>query len=512
VSGSALPRAANKPGVPPLMVAVLVSFGSLFEVANTTGIAIGLRTIAGDLGSAPEEADTILTAYLVAQAAILPLSGWAAVYFGRKRFYITCVALFTFASFLCSIAWSMESLIIFRILQGAAAAGNAASESSLIADSLPPEKRGLGFAIYGMAVVVGPTFGPIYGGWVTENYSWNWIFLLNVPVGIAAVSACMLLLQDPTAVREETRKRRAKGLRLDWFGFVLAAGGLALVSYVLDKGQTEDWFGSSTILWATLAGCLMLALLPLWSLLARDPVLDFRLFNNRNPAIAAGLLFVTGTILFGAPTIFPLLLQQEFGYTATLAGMVNGLGGLSVFVLLIFVGPLTGKVATRTLVGSGFVAVAFGMYLSSTIYPDMAFWQVTLVSMAQSIGIAVIFSPLQSHSFIGVPGHLREQVGAFNAMAVNLGGSVGTAVGITLLERGRQSFREELVPYASPYRDEYRQALEQYGSLGAFDQVVNSQASVLSFQAVFFTLAVIALCCLPLLLFLKGKPGPEDQG
>lgn len=157
------------------------------------------------------------------------------------------MALFTLASFLCSIAWNMESLIVFRILQGAAAAGNAASESSLIADSLPPEKRGLGFAIYGMAVVVDPTFGPIYGGWVTENYSWNWIFLLNVPVDIAAVIACTMLLQDPPAVREETRKRRARGVRLDWFGLLLAAGGLALVSYGLEKGQTADWFGSATM-------------------------------------------------------------------------------------------------------------------------------------------------------------------------------------------------------------------------------------------------------------------------
>lgn len=488
-----------------------MSFGTLFEVANTTGISVGLRTIAGDLASAPEQADTILTAYLVAQAAILPLSGWAAVWFGRKRFYIFCIAMFTLASALCGLAWNIESLIFFRILQGAAAAGNAASESSLIADSLPPEKRGLGFAIYGMAVVVGPTIGPVYGGWVTENYSWNWIFFANVPAGIAAVIACTLLLQDPPAVREASRKRRAKGMRLDWFGFVLAAGGLALVSYVLDRGQTNDWFASSSILWATIIGSVMLAGLPMWELLARDPVLDFRLFNNRNPAIAMVLLFVTGAVLFGAPTIFPLMLQQEFGYTATWAGFANAAGGASVLALLMFVGGLTGKVATRHLVGIGFATVVVGMFLSARIYPDLSFGQVAMFSVAQSIGIAVIYSPLQSHSFIGVPGHLREQVGAFNAMAVNLGGSVGTALAVTMLERGRQSFRDGLVPYASPWRDEYQQALRQYGSLEAFDRALQSQASILAFQSVFFTLAVIAFCCLPLLFFLKGKPGPEDQ-
>lgn len=505
------PRSAARPGVPPLAIAGLVSFGTLFETMNSTGLAVALNTIAGNLASSPESSDTILTGYLVAQAAILPLSGWASLYFGRKPFYIFCVAAFTFASLLCAMAWSIQSLIIFRILQGMAAAGNAASESSIIADTLPAEQRGLGFALYGMAVVLGPAIGPVYGGWVAENFSWNWIFWINVPTGIAAVTGCILFLNDPPAVKKRTKQRRAKGLRLDWFGFLLGAVGLGCISYVLDRGQTNDWFASAPILWATVIGCTSLLLWPAWELLARDPVVSFRLFRNRNTAISVTLIFVTGATLFGTPAIVPLLLQQQLGYNSTTAGMVLGLGALPVLFLMPVTGFLTGKIETRHMVGVGFVSVGIGMYLSSHIYPDMSFWQIVCFSIAQQLGIGLIYTPLQSQSYIGVPGKLREQAGTFMAIAVNMGGSVGTALAVTMLERGQQSFREQLVSYASPWRDEYQQALRRYGSPAQFSQVIDGQASVLSFQAVFFTVACVIAACLPLLFFLRGKPSPEDQ-
>jgi len=505
-------RSAAKHGVPPLLIAALVSFGTLFETMNSTGLAVALNTIAGNLGTSPEESDTILTGYLVAQAAILPLSGWASLYVGRKPFYIGCVAAFTITSALCAMAWSVQSLIFFRILQGMAAAGNAASESSIIADTLPPEQRGMGFAIYGMAVVLGPAIGPVYGGWVAENTSWSWIFWLNVPTGIAAVAACILLLNDPPAVRERTAKRRKQGLRLDWFGFLLGAVGLASISYVLDRGQRNDWLASTPILWGTVIGITCLLIWPIWSLLARHPVVNFRLFKIRNPAISATLIFVTGATLFGTPAITPLLLQQQFGYTSTLAGMVQGFGAVPILFMMPVAGALVGKVATRHLVGVGFASVGIGMYLSSGIYPDLGFGQLVCFSIAQQLGIALIYTPLQSQSFIGVPGSLREQVGTFTAIAVNMGGSVGTSVAVTMIERGQQTFREGLVPYASPYRDEYRQALRGFGSPEAFSRAIDGQAAILSFQAVFFTLATVIALCLPLLFFLKGKPTADDQG
>lgn len=508
---SGTPRSAAKPGIPPLAIAGLVSFGTLFETMNSTGLAVALNTIAGNLGTSPEETDTILTGYLVAQAAVLPLSGWASLYFGRKVFYIFCVAAFTVTSALCAMAWSVESLIVFRILQGMAAAGNAASESSIIADTLPAEQRGIGFAIYGMAVVLGPSIGPVYGGWVAETQSWSWIFWINVPTGIAAVTACVLLLNDPPAVTDRTKQRRAKGLRLDWFGFLLGAVGLASISFVLDRGQSNDWFAAAPILWATVIGSACLIAWPIWEMLARDPIVQFRLLANRNTGIAVTLIFVTGATLFSTPAIMPLLLQQQFGYTSTLAGLVQGLGAVPILLLMPVAGILTGKVETRHLVGIGFVSVGIGMFLSSGIYPDMAFWQLVCFSMAQLAGVGLIYAPLQSQSYIGVPGKLREQAGTFMAIAVNMGGSVGTAVAVTMVERGQQGFREQLVPYASPWRDEFQQVLRQYGSLEAFNRVLDGQAAVLSFQSLFFLNGCVIGSCLVLLFFLKGKPSPEDQ-
>ena len=262
---AALPRSAAKPGVNPLVVAVLVSFGTLFEALNSTALSVALNTMAGNLGSTPEESDGVITAYLIANAAVMPLSGWAAQYFGRKPYFIACVILFTVASALCALAWSVESLLVFRVLQGAAAAGNASSESSIIADSFPPEKRGQGFAIYGTAVVVGPTFGPVLGGWATDAYSWTFIFWVNVPTGILAAVACWLMLEDKKPIVDESKRRRKAGLgAVDWLGMALAVAGLAALTVVLDQGQSEDWFASDTILIAALISAACLLALPFW--------------------------------------------------------------------------------------------------------------------------------------------------------------------------------------------------------------------------------------------------------
>lgn len=508
---SDLPRSAAKRGVSPFAVAVLVSFGTLFEALNSTALSVALNTVAGNLGATPEDSDGVLTGYLVANAAVMPVSGWAATYFGRKSYFIACVILFTITSALCAMAWSVESLLVFRVLQGAAAAGNAASESSIIADSFPPEKRGQGFAIYGMAVVVGPTLGPVFGGWAADEYSWTLIFWLNVPMGVLAAVGCWLLLEDKPAVRKETRKIRAKGLgSVDWIGLTLAMIGLAALTVVLDQGQSEDWFGSNLIVVATFVSGVCLLVLPIWEWFHPNPILDFGLFANRNFTISFVMLFVVGCVLFGGTSIFPLWLQQSFDYPALDAGLALGAGGMSVFVLMPVVGWLTSKVDTRHLAGIGFVVLAIGLYISSQIYADYGFGQLSMVRVGQAIGVAFLFTPLQSQAFVGVPGRLSDQVGAFMNLARNLGGSVGTAVGVTMLERGRQTYREQLVPYATPYSDEYVRAIDRYGSETAFNQVIDAQATMLSYQNLFFTLAIVATLCIPLALLIRGRPKAGD--
>lgn len=505
MSAPDLPRSAAKPGVSPYVIAALVSFGTLVEALDSTALAVALNTVAGNLGAGAEESDMVLTAYLVANAAIMPVSGWAAVYFGRKRYFIACVILFTVASMLCAMAWSIESLIVFRVLQGAAAAGNAASESSIIADSFPPEKRGQGFAIYGMAVVVGPTFGPMFGGWVTENFSWQWIFWSNVPVGVVAIICCFTLLRDTETVKAETRKLRAKGLRLDWLGLTLAVLGLAALEIFFDEGQPRDWFASALIRGSFVVALVCLIALPVRELMTRNPILDFRLYRNPNFAVSFTLLFVVGMVLFGGTTLYPLWLQQSFGYTASWAGLALGLGGAAVFLLMPAVGALSGKIPSGWMIGPGLVTVAVGLFFTSRMYPDYSFLQVSLIRVGQTIGLALLFVPIQSQAYVGVPGDRSEQVGAFLNLARNLGGSVGTALGTTWLERGRQSFRDTLTDSANPYRDEYRAALEQYGSLEAFNRVIDQQATVLAYQSAFFTLFVLCVCCVPLVFLLRGK-------
>lgn len=510
---AALPRSAAKAGVSPYLVAVLVSFGTLFETLNSTALSVALNTLAGNLGATPEESDGVLTAYLIANAAVMPLSGWAAQYFGRKPYFIACVVLFTITSALCAMAWSVESLIFFRVLQGAAAAGNASSESSIIADSFPPEKRGIGFAIYSMAVVVGPTLGPVYGGWVTDSYAWPLIFWINVPTGILAAVACWLLLEDKKPIRDEARRRRAKGLgAVDWVGVALAVIGLTALTVVLDQGQTEDWFASGTIVGATLLAAVCLLTLPVWERFRTDPILDFRLFSNPHFAISFAMLFVVGITLLGGGNVFPLFLVQSFDYTATDAGLVVAAGALGVFLLIPVAGGLTGKVATRHLVGVGFTIMAVGLYMQSLVYPDYSFAQLTVVRVSQTIGVALLFVPLQSHALIGVPGRSSEQVASFMNLARNLGGSVGTALGVTMLERGRQTYREGLVAEANPFRDEYARAVETGGGELAFNRIIDAQATVLAYENLFFVLALVAAACLPLALFMRGKPDGTEQG
>ncbi len=510
---AALPRSAAKAGVNPLLVAVLVSFGTLFETLNSTALSVALNTVAGNLGATAEESDGILTGYLVANAAVMPLSGWAASYFGRKPYFIACVILFTIASALCAMAWSIESLLFFRVLQGAAAGANASSESSIIADSFPPEKRGQGFAIYGMAVVVGPTIGPIFGGWVTDEYSWSLIFWLNVPTGVLAAVGCWLLLDDKKPILDEAKRRRKAGLgAVDWVGAALAVVGLMALTIVLDQGQSEDWFGSNLIVWATVLSAVCLLALPVFERFQRQPILDFRLFKNPDFAISFVILFVVGVVLIGGASLYPLWLQQSFDYTATDAGLTLAAGAAAVFVLIPAAGGLTGKIATRHIVGVGVATVVVGMFMTAGVYPDYSFTQLSLIRIGQTIGIALLFVPLQSHAFIGVPGRSNEQVAVFLNLARNLGGSVGTAIGFTMLERGRQTYREGLVNEANPYRDEYAAAVTASGGEQAFNRVIDAQASILAYENLFFLLALVAACCLPLAFFLRGKPTGEEQG
>ena len=331
----------------PWLIAVVVSIATFMEVLDITIANVALRNIAGSLAASFDQSTWILTSYLIANAVILPLSGWLATIIGRKRFYMGCVATFTLASFLCGMAWNLSSLIVFRILQGLGGGGLASSEQAILADTFPPEKRGQAFAIYGVAVVVAPTIGPTLGGWITDNASWHWVFFINIPMGLLSLLLVNWLVQEPVATERERQKLLSQGTRIDYLGFVLVALGLGCLEVVLDEGERNDWFSSSFIVTFAIISAVSLVAMVLWELRCRAPVVDIRLLGERQFGTCFLLMLVVGAILIGTTQLVPQLLQTQFGYTATLAGLALSPGGAIMIVMMPVAGLLPGKEQTR---------------------------------------------------------------------------------------------------------------------------------------------------------------------
>lgn len=519
---------ASPPGLPrsaagrhsPYLIASLVALGTLMESLGATALSVALPQLSGNLGVSTDEADYVITAYLVAQAAIMPISAFAANTFGRKRFYIACIVAFTVMSFLCGIAPTLELLILFRILQGVAAAGNSASEASIIADSFPPEKRGAGFAIYGLAVVVGPVAGPFLGGWFVDTFDWRWIFFINVPVGIVSVAASIYFLRDSSALRRERAERWRRGIRFDIIGFVLAVVGLAALELTLDEGQREDWFESTFITsWALVAGLCLLAL-PLWELRQREPVIDFRLLRNWNFLACCLVMLVGFGSLLGSTNMLPLLFQQVFGYTATWAGIVLSIGGLSTLFLMPVAGGLTAKVPAKWLLVVSFLFTGAGLLMQSGFYAEYTTSQLAWARAVQAVGFAFLFVPLQAQAYVGLRPEDSEQASAILNVVRNLGGGFGVTLATVLIERRGQYHQSVLVEHTDPGNPLWRDYLGQLeaglagtadagaAALGQAYGSIVTQAQTLAYNDTFWLFATISFASIALVLLMPtGKPG-----
>ena len=342
----------------PWVIAITVTLATFMEVLDTSIANVALPHIAGNLSASADEATWVLTSYLVSNAIILPLSGWLSSVIGRKRFYMICVAIFALSSFLCGFATSLGMLVVFRILQGVGGGGFQPSEQAILNDTFPISKRGMAFAVYGIAVVVAPTIGPWLGGWITDNYSWRWIFYINVPVGILSLVLTYFLVADPPYMKRVNLKQ---GFRVDYIGLGLISLGLGSMQIILDKGQREDWFASDFIriffvlmLVGVVAGII-------WELRAKDPVVDFRMLKNRNFAIATTAMFFLGFVLYSSTVLIPQLLQELLGYPAELAGLALSPGGAVIMLMMPVVGVLVSKVDTRWLICFGCIVSAFSL-------------------------------------------------------------------------------------------------------------------------------------------------------
>ncbi len=509
-----------KPAINPLLIVMVLTIATFMEVLDTSIANVSLANIAGSLSAGQEEVTWVLTSYLVANAIILPISGWLATYFGRKRFYMACVFLFVVSSFLCGIATNLTSLIFFRILQGLGGGGLAPSEQSIIADTVPQKQRGIAFAIYGMGVVCAPAIGPTVGGWITDNYSWHWIFFINVPVGIISLFLTWYFVKEPQATVVERARLQKEGIKIDWTGILLFALGIGALEVVLDEGNREDWFHSDFIVTLTITAVVALIIGTVWEFYQKNPAVDVRLMLNRNFASAFLLLFVVGFILFGSTFLLPLMAQTLLGYNAVTAGLVISPGGFVVMAMMPAVGIMLGRgVQPRKLVPIGLIISALALWHLTTLSLNVDYAGLAWARIYQAAGLAFLFVPVNSASYTGIPPGKSNNVSALMNLGRNIGGSFGIAIMSTLLTQRSQYHIETLGAYTTNYDPQYADSLArmtqlfQYRGLNALDaaaraqgtiwNVVVRQAAMLSFIDAFYFLMILMICAIPLVFLLK---------
>ncbi|HTT82599.1 MAG TPA: DHA2 family efflux MFS transporter permease subunit [Rhizomicrobium sp.] len=513
----------------PWLIIGVISIATFMVVLDSSIANVALNHIAGSLSVSYDESTWVLTSFLVANAVIIPISGWLADVIGRKRFYMISVALFTVSSLLCGLASGLGFLLVARVFQGIGGGGTAPVEQSMIVDTFPPEKRSIAFAIYGVVVIVGPILGPSIGGWITDNYSWHWVFLINVPIGILSLALTSVLVDEPKALRDQRAAIRRAGLRVDYTGFVLEALFLGGLEITLDRGQRYDWFANTTILvCAIVSGLSLLALIP-WELTRRDPIVRISMFGYRNFGIASVFMLVVGMVVFSSTQFLPQLLQEVMGYTAEEAGLALTLGGVATLFVMPLAGVLTNRVDARILIGGGFLLQVFAFWHLTHLDAQMSFWDAAIARMYQSIGLPLLFIPINSLAYVGLRPEDSNQASALLNVARNLGGTIGISAVQTMLDRRSQVHQAQYVETLNPLNPNYRHGIEQmtqalmahgHSQLEAARQAVAllyrqllQQAAMLSYIDVFQVLMIVVLCALPLVFLLRGQShGAQGEG
>ncbi len=505
----------------PWAIALVVTMATFMEVLDTSIANVSLPHIAGNLSVSQDESTWVLTSYLVSNAVVLPISGWLSTRIGRKRFYMTCVALFTISSFLCGVAPTLGSLIFFRVLQGIGGGGLGPSEQAILADTFPPAKRGMAMAVYGMAVVLAPAIGPTLGGFITDNFSWRWVFFINIPVGIASLLLTNRVVTDPPHLKW-AREHRDRSI--DWWGLALIATGLGCLEYVLDKGQEDDWFHSSAILGFSLVAATALTSFVVWEWHHDNPIVDLRMFQRRSFAVASALMLTLGVALFGSTVLLPQYMQILMGYTAQQSGMALSPGGFAVIALLPLVGRLVSKVDARALITIGFLSLSASLlYMAHKIDLQMDFATAVELRTLQMAGLAFLFVPIQTVSYAGVEPQKFNQVSGIMNLARNMGGDVGIAFVTTLIARRSQTHQAILALHATAYDVPYQQkvaaltrAFARAGTsvetakraTAAMYRELVQQATQLAYLDALVLLALATALMVPL-VWLASRPTPQ---
>jgi DHA2 family multidrug resistance protein len=504
--------------VNPWVIALLVALASFMEVLDTTIANVALPYIAGGMGVSEDEASWVVTSYLVSNAIILTASSFLARKLGRKAFFLICLGLFTVSSILCGFAPNLNALLLARILQGLGGGGMVPVAQSILADAFPPAKRGQAFAVFGVAVVVAPVVGPTLGGWLSDNISWHWCFLINAPVGAIAMALIAVILRESPTARAEARAQQ-QGIRFDVVGFMLIATFLGALEMVLDRGLEDDWFGSPFIVIFTAISGLAFVLMIPWGLTRENPIIDLRMVASRQFGACFLVMLATGAILLATTQFLPLLVQQDFGYTATWAGLVLSPGGVVTMAMMFVVGRAAAKVQPKYLIVAGAVLIALSMYSMTNVYGDLGFWFMARSRMLLGVGLPLIFVPIMAASYDGIPPSKTDQASALINAARNTGGSIGVSIVSNVLTH-RQQFHqsrlvEQVIPSSTTYQDTLRQITDYFTAHGsslaqAHDQAiqwigaqVQAQASFLGYMDAFWVLMLISLSAIPLALALR---------
>jgi len=504
-----------RPSANPWLIAIVVTLAAFMEVLDTTIVNVALPHIAGTMSASYDEATWTLTSYLVANGIVLPISAFFARLLGRKRYFVICIIAFTICSFLCGIATNLWQLILFRLLQGFFGGGLQPNQQSIILDTFPAAQRGRAFSISAIAIVVAPVLGPTLGGWITDNFTWRWVFLLNVPVGILTSLAVMQLVEDPPW----ERKKKGK-VSIDYIGIGLIAIGLGCLQVMLDRGEDDDWFSSNFIRLFTALAVVGISGAIAWLLYTKKPVVDLRCLKDRNFALGCAAIAAFAVILYGSAVLVPQLAQQQLGYTATLAGLVLSPGAVLITLEIPIVSRLMPYVQTRSLLTVGFLLMALALAYAHTLTPDVDYTTLVQMRSAQSLAIGFLFVPITTLAYLTVPKRLNNDASALFTMCRNVAGSIGISLSTALIRERTQARMAHLAEHMTPLSQNFNDALQRSAhtvteltgqpmaqalqtATGRLYQTFVTQATILAYVDVFAMLSIFCILCIPLTFFFS---------
>jgi len=509
----------------PWLIVSVISIATFMVVLDTSIANVALDHIAGGLSVSYDEATWVVTSFLVANAIIIPISGWLADVVGRKRFYMISVATFTLASMVCGMSGTLSMLVVARIVQGLGGGGLTPVEQSMLVDTFPPEKRGIAFAAYGLVVIAAPILGPTLGGWITDNLTWHWVFLINGPIGVLSLTLTYFMVDEPQALREQRARLLERGLRVDFPGFLFVALFLGCLEITLDRGQREDWFASPMISICAAVSFVSLIIFIPWEISRNDPIVRIRMFASRNFAVACVLMLAVGMVVFGSSQFIPQLLQQVMGYTATNAGLALTLGGVVTILIMPLSGILVNRVDARLMIAIAFFIQGLAFLNMEGLNTQISFTDAAIVRMIQAVGLPFLFVPISSVAYVGLRPEDSNQASSLLNMARNLGGTIGISTVQTLLLRRAQFHQAQYVETLNPGNPNYVEGVHRIAAAlvaqghsqlqatqqaaGLLYQRLEQQAAMLSYIDVFHVLMIAVFCAAPLAFLLRRAEGRE---